>query len=391
MSVNGQVTRIGIIVGESSGDILGAGLLAQLRLRYPDCIFEGVGGPRMEALGFRSLYAMERLAVMGLVEPLKRLPELLRMRRNLIQHFIDNPPAVFIGIDAPDFNLTIEEKLRATGIATAHYVSPSVWAWRQGRVKKVARAVDLMLTLFPFEASFYRQHQVEVRFVGHTLADQIPMQADQAQARELLGLTLAANETLVALLPGSRGGEVGYLCPVILAAAKQLAGRHPNLHFAIAAANQQRLEQIQEFLRETPDLPVTVFLKNSREVMAAADLVVMASGTTTLEAMLLKRPMVVTYKMSWLSFAIVKRMVSVGFVGLPNLLAGQALVPELLQDNATAEKIAAAVEDYLQHPEKVDALKAEFTRQHEQLRQNADESAAQAIAELIEKSGAVRS
>jgi len=375
--------RIGMVVGEASGDILGAGLMRELKKRFPDCLFEGVGGPQMLEEGFQTLYAMERLAVIGLIEPLKRLPELLRMRRKLYQHFSSNPPDVFIGIDAPDFNLTLEEKLRQAGVATAHYVSPSVWAWRKGRVKKIARAVDLMLTLFPFEEAFYREHQVSVVCVGHTLADRLPMTTDTAAARARLGINCQENQRLVALLPGSRKSEVDFLCRLFFEAAEQCLQQIPELQFVIPAANEARKDQITAILTEFPTLPAHLILRQSHEVMAASDVVLMASGTTTLEAMLLKKPMVIAYKMAALSFAIIKRMATVKYVGLPNLLAPNQVVPELLQSDATADNIARELLLYLQRPEKTAELQSVFHDLHLSLKRNADQSAADAICSLI--------
>ncbi len=377
--------RIGIVVGEASGDILGAGLMAALQRRYPTARFEGIGGERMIAAGFHSFFEQERLAVMGLVEPLKRLPELLRIRKQIIRHFIDNPPDVFIGIDSPDFNLTIEEKLRRAGIFTVHYVSPSVWAWRQKRIVKIARAVDLMLTLLPFEADFYRQHQVPVCFVGHPLADDIPLQNDQAAARRQLQLESAG--TVVALMPGSRGGEVKMIGPLLWEAARRLQGRAANVYFLVPAANAARRRQIEAQLQQLPPLPLTVVDGQSQQVMSAADVVAMASGTTTLEAMLLKRPMVVVYRFAWLSYAILSRLVKTRFFSLPNLLAGKPLVPELLQDEATPERIADELLVFLQQPHRSEFIREEFTRLHQSIRCDASERAAEAIASGLQQRG----
>lgn len=380
-----QLTRVGIVVGEASGDILAAGLIRELKRRYPDCEFEGVGGPRMLAEGFRTLYAMDRLAVMGLVDPLKRLPELLGMRRHLRKHFTQSPPDVFIGVDAPDFNLTLEEHLHAAGVTTAHYVSPSVWAWRQGRVKKIARAVDLMLTLFPFEAAFYRKHDVTVTCVGHTLADELPLIPDVNGARQQLGLQLDTNDKVVALMPGSRAGEVKYLCSIMLEAACLCIAQMPNVVFLMPAANESRYAQIKRELDKFPQLTVLLYLRQSHEVMTASDAVLMASGTTTLEAMLLKKPMVVTYKMAALSFAILKRIVKIPFVGIPNLLAQESIVPELLQSDATPENMANAILNWLQNPGKEKGIKTVFTELHHTLKRDADVTAANAICALVNK------
>ena len=374
-------TRIGIVVGEASGDILGAALMTALRKRFPDAEFSGIGGPRMLALGFHSFFPQDRLAVMGLVEPLKRLPELLKIRRFLRDHFISQPPAVFIGIDAPDFNLTLEGDLKEKGIPTVHYVSPSVWAWRQKRVHKIARSVDLMLTLLPFEAKFYEEHQVPVAFVGHHLADEIPLQIDQKAARE--SLHIAPDARVVALLPGSRSGEVERLGTIFMQMAALCFARDPTLQFVIPAANADRYRQLHLQLSSFVDYPIQLVNGRSQVVMSAADVVVMASGTTTLEALLLKRPMVIAYKVAGLSWAILSRIVKTPFVGLPNLLAGKKLVPELLQTQATPQNLADATMSYFEHPEETQALRDTFYQMHETLRRDASERAAEAISELI--------
>ncbi len=373
--------RIGIVVGEASGDILGAGLMVALRKHFPDAEFAGIGGPRMLALGFHSFFPQDRLAVMGLVEPLKRLPELLKIRAFLRDHFIANPPAVFIGIDSPDFNLTLEGDLKEKGIPTVHYVSPSVWAWRQKRIHKIARSVDLMLTLLPFEAEFYQQHQVPVAFVGHHLADEIPLEIDQQAARRTLHLQEDAK--VVALLPGSRSNEVERLGQLFMETAVQCLQRDPNLQFVIPAANADRYRQLHLQLSAYVDYPIHLVNGQSQTVMAAADVVLMASGTTALEAMLLKRPMVIAYKLSWLSWTILSRMVKTPYVGLPNLLAGEKLVPELLQEAATAEDMSAAVMQYFENPDQTQALRETFYEMHQSLKRNASDRAADAVAQLV--------
>jgi lipid-A-disaccharide synthase len=373
--------RVAMVTGEVSGDILGAGLMRALQERFPQCRFEGIGGERMLSQGFHSFFSQDRLAVMGLVEPLKRLPELLRMRRFLREHFLKNPPDVFIGIDSPDFNLDLELALRQGGVKTAHYVSPSVWAWRQGRVKKIAKAVDLMLTLLPFEADFYQQHKIPVAFVGHPLADQIPLETDSAAAKQ--ALSLDPSVPCVALLPGSRANEVELLGRVFLETAQWCLEAFGPLQFVVPSANPARHAQLQDLLSRYGNLPVRLVEGQSQRVMAAADVVLMASGTTSLEALLLKRPMVIAYKMAPVSFAILSRLVKVESVGLPNLLAGRHLVPELLQNDATPEILGAAVLDFLRHPDKVAILQDEYLRIHRALKQNADNAAAEAISRLI--------
>lgn len=385
--VNDPTLRIGMVVGEASGDILGAGLMAAIRACHPHVRFEGIGGPRMEAQGFVSFYRLDRLSVMGFVDPLKRLPELLRMRRNLAADFLRDPPDLFIGIDSPDFNLGLELKLRRAGIRTVHYVSPSVWAWRQGRIRKIARAVDLMLTLFPFEAEFYEQHGVPVRFVGHPLADEFELVPDTGAARRALGCVTAA--PVIAVLPGSRGGEVSLLGADFVQTMNLLAARFPGSHFLVPAANPERFQQLEAllpgFLPGDPARQARYTLLDgcSRQAMTAADVVLMASGTTTLEAMLLKKPMVVAYRLSPASYRLLRRIVKVEHIALPNLLAGAAVVPELLQDEATPQPLCDAVARWLERDDDRSALVARFTELHLQLRQDASANAADAVLALL--------
>ncbi len=379
------MTRIVLVAGEASGDLLGADLVDALRRRLPQARFEGVAGPRMTAQGVDALYGAERLAVMGLVEPLARLPELLGIRRALIRRWRRDPPAVFIGIDAPDFNLGLAGALRRAGIPTVHYVSPSVWAWRRYRLRKIARAVDLMLTLFPFEARFYEDHGIPVRFVGHPLADRFPIKPDPAQARRSLGLE--EHHHYLALLPGSRQSELRALAGVMQRTAAWLHTRRPELRFLVPLINRQAREIWEaERTRLSLDLPFRLFDGRSREVMEAADAVLLASGTATLEAMLLKRPMVVTYRMHPLSYHLYSRLVNVDHVALPNLLAGEALVPELLQDQATPERLGEAVLQALETG--AGPLVEPFTALHRQLSQDASARAADAVVELLEGRGA---
>ncbi len=373
--------HIGIVVGEASGDILGAALITELRKIYPDAEFSGIGGPRMLALGFHSYFPQDRLAVMGLIEPLKRLPELLRIRKFLREHFIASRPSVFIGIDSPDFTISLEGSLKEKGIKTVHYVSPSVWAWRQKRVFKIAKSVDLMLTLLPFEAAFYEKYNVPVEFVGHHLADEIPVDVDKYQARRELGIPEHAR--VVALLPGSRASEVERMGKLFMHSAVFCLEQDPELLFYIPAANSDRYRQLHHQLNDYVDFPIQLFNGNSHKVMAAADVLLLASGTVTLEAMLLKKPMVVAYKMAPLTFKILKWLVKTPYVSLPNLLANKLLVPELLQDDATPEKLSAAIINYFENPEETQTLCNTFADMHGILKCNASERAAAAIAKLI--------
>jgi lipid-A-disaccharide synthase len=375
--------HIGIVVGEASGDILGAALMAELRKLYPNAEFSGIGGPRMLELGFHSYFPQDRLAVMGLIEPLKRLPELLRIRKFLREHFIANPPVVFIGIDSPDFTISLERSLKEKNIKTVHYVSPSVWAWRQKRIFKIAKSVDLMLTLLPFEAAFYEKHNVPVEFVGHHLADELPEHVDKFQARRELGIPEHAR--VVALLPGSRASEVERMGSLFMHAAVFCLEQDPDLLFYIPAANSDRYRQLHLQLNDYVDFSLQLFNGSSHKVMAAADVVLLASGTVTLEALLLKKPMVVAYKMAPLTFRILSWLVKTPYVSLPNLLAGKSLVPELLQDQATPEKLSAAVMSYFENPEETLRLVNTFAEMHTKLKRNASARAAAAIAKLINK------
>lgn len=371
--------RVALVAGEASGDILGAGLMQALRERHPEVEFIGVGGARMQAQGLVSEFPMERLAVMGLVEVLGRLRELLRRRKELIRNLILARPDVFIGIDAPDFNLGLELQLRRAGIRTVHYVSPSVWAWRQKRVLKIKQACDLMLALFPFEAKFYEEHGVPVRFVGHPLANTIPLEADRAAAREQLDLP--ADAQVVALLPGSRGGEVGKLGALFLDTAERLLQQRPGLRFVLPCASPERRAQLEQMLQGR-QLPLQLLDGQSHEALAACDAVLIASGTATLEALLYKRPMVVAYKVAPLTYAILKRLVKSPYISLPNLLAGRLLAPELIQDAATPEALAQhllpLLDDGSAQTESFDAI-------HRALRQDASAQAAEAVLALVEK------
>jgi lipid-A-disaccharide synthase len=372
-----QALRVALVAGEASGDILGAGLMQALKTQHPQIEFIGVGGPLMQAQGLNPYFPMERLSVMGLVEVLGRLPELLARRKRLISTLIAARPDVFIGIDAPDFNLTLELKLRRAGIKTVHYVSPSVWAWRQKRVLKIRDACDLMLCLFPFEAKFYDAHQVPVRFVGHPLADTIPLAAERGAARE--ALNLPQDSPVVALLPGSRGGEVARLGDLFLDAAVRLRALRPGIRFVLPCSSPQRRVQLEQMLVGR-DLPLTLLDGRSHDALAACDAVLIASGTATLEALLYKRPMVVAYKVAPLTYRILKRLVTSAYISLPNLLAERLLVPEMIQDAATpealAQLLAPLLEDGVVQTEGFDVI-------HRSLRRDASVQAAGAVLQLL--------
>lgn len=375
--------RIGIVAGETSGDLLGAELMQAIKARVPEATFEGIAGPKMIAQGCDALYPAEKLAVMGLIG-IGKYMELRSIRAGLARKLINDPPDIFIGIDAPDFNIGLETRLRKHNIPTVHYVSPSVWAWRQYRLPKIARAIDLMLTLFPFEAKFYEEHKVPVQFVGHPLADMIPLQSDSQAARSELGLPL--DKQIIALLPGSRVGEVSRLSDYFVQAAAQCIEQRPGLHFVAPFSNPEtRALFEQALLTSAPHLPMTVIDGQSRTAMAAADVVLLASGTATLEAMLLKKPMVVAYRLKPFSYWLAMQLLKVDNYSLPNLLLGRRVIPEIIQDDVTPESLSSAVLYYLDNPEKVADLQLQFSEVHHALRQNASEKAADAVLSVVER------
>lgn len=380
---------IAIVAGEASGDILGADLIRALKKHFPGVAFRGIGGTKMMAEGLESFYPMERLSVMGLVEPLKRLPELLRMRADLKARFSVHPPLVFIGIDSPDFVLNIEAHLKARNIPAVHYVSPSVWAWRKGRIHKIARAVDLMLTLFPFETDIYRQHGIPVACVGHPLADQIPLQSDADAAKQSLGIDDASR--YLAMLPGSRRGEVSLLLPLFLQVFELLRARDASLRALLPVAAPHLQPLIDECLAALEPVDreaIAVLDGQSQQAMVAAHAVLLSSGTATLEAMLLRRPMVVAYKMGGVSYALLSRLVKTPYIALPNLLAKRELVPEFIQEAATPSAIADALQPLLASDTARQETLDAFTALHHSLRLNAGETAAQAIVDMLEARGA---
>lgn len=371
--------KIALVAGEVSGDILGAGLMRSLRQINPDVQFIGVGGPLMIAEGMQSFFPMERLAVMGLVEVLGRLPELILKRHNLKKWLIQEKPDIFIGIDAPDFNLSLELKLKKAGIRTVHYVSPSVWAWRQRRVIKIRQACDLILVLFPFEVEFYKNNGVPVCFVGHPLADQIPIDIkEKSSARASLALKQTEGP-FVALMPGSRRGEVEKLAPLFLDTAELVLKKYKTAQFLIPSANLERHEQLNSLLSERK-LPLHLVSGRSHDVLAASDAVLIASGTATLEALLFKVPMVVAYKMAAITYSVLRRLVKSRYISLPNLLIGKAAVPELLQEKATPENLFSMLDPLL-----FDATNqvSHFSSIHTLLKRDASNSAAKAIIELL--------
>lgn len=375
--------RIALVAGEKSGDILGAGLIRALKQRFPEATFEGIAGPEMLEQGCETFFDMEELSVMGLVEVLSRLPRLLSIRKSLIARWRQSPPDIFIGIDAPDFNLTLEKKLKQSSIKTVHYVSPSIWAWRQKRVFKVKKATDLVLALLPFEKAFYDRFSVPCEYVGHTLAEQIPMESSQKQAREKLGLD--NSQMILALLPGSRSNEIELLSEDFLKAAQLFKSAHPDLVTVSPYVSQKRLAHFKQIKdRIAPDLDIHFFDYQSRDVMAASDLILMASGTATLEAALIKRPVVVAYKFKPLSYLIFKRLVKVKYFSLPNLLADRMIIPEMLQDQVTPTTLFEQLQNL--HSQPFEPLHQAFVEIHTKLKQDADQKAATAVAKLIESS-----
>ncbi|EJL81112.1 lipid-A-disaccharide synthase [Pantoea sp. RIT-PI-b] len=373
---------IALVAGETSGDILGAGLIRALKARHPNARFVGVAGPLMQAEGCEAWYEMEELAVMGIVEVLGRLRRLLKIRHDLTQRFTELKPDVFVGIDAPDFNITLEGSLKRQGIRTIHYVSPSVWAWRQKRVFKIGRNTNLVLAFLPFEKAFYDRFNVPCRFIGHTMADAMPLQPDKLAARRELGI--AEEAICLGLLPGSRGAEVEMLSADFLRAAQLLRQRYPTLEIVVPLVNAKRREQFEQIKAEVaPELPMHLLDGKGRQAMLASDAAILASGTAALECMLAKCPMVVGYRMKPFTFWLAKRLVKTPYVSLPNLLAGRELVKELLQDECQPEALAAALEPLLHAGPEREALLNTFTELHQQIRWNADEQAADAVLEII--------
>ncbi|PMR66903.1 lipid-A-disaccharide synthase [Halomonas heilongjiangensis] len=378
------VRRVYLVAGELSGDILGAGLMRALKARHPRVEFRGIGGPRMIAEGIDSRFPLETLSVMGLVEVVKHLPALIRVRRTLRQDALDWRPDIMVGIDAPDFNLGLERQLREAGITTAHYVSPSVWAWRQGRVKGIARSVDAMLTFLPFEAAFYARHRVPVAFVGHPLADELPLANDRTATRRELGL--APEAPVLAVLPGSRANEIRFLGATFLDAAERLCASRPELRVVVPAATPKRREELESLLVMRPGLAERLSLLDgqAREAMVASDAVLLASGTAALEAMLCHRAMLVAYKMAPATHWLARRLVKTEWISLPNLIARETLVPELIQEAATPQAIAERLGAMLDDAEGRAALETRFAEMHARLQRDASRRAAEAIEALVE-------
>ena len=369
-----------IVVGEHSGDTLGAGLMVALKKQYPSAKFVGIGGDKMIKLGFDSLFAMDELAVMGIVEVLGRIRRLLHVRKSLVNYFTSNKPDVFIGIDAPDFNIGLELRLKPHNIKTVHYVSPSVWAWREKRIFKIAKATDMVLSLLPFEKAFYDKHHVPCTFVGHPLADDIPMESNKEKARVLLGLPIESK--VLALMPGSRGGELSRLLAPFFESAQQLQEDDEHLLLVAPMVSEKRAQQFNKAKEElAPNLSIEVIIDKTQTVMAASDCLLTASGTVTLEAALIKRPMVICYKFNLLTYWLAKWLVKLQWFSLPNLLANKTLVPELLQDEVCPEQIVPLVKERLYQDQS--QLNDSFTTIHQQLKCDASQQAATAVIAIL--------
>jgi len=375
--------RIGLVAGEASGDNLGAGLIHQIKNNIGSIAIEGIGGEKLSKTGMNILYPMERLSVMGLTEVLGRYRELKKMRDDLIEYFLENPPDIFIGIDAPDFNLGLEKALKEAGIKTVHYVSPSVYAWREYRVKNIKKSADLILNLFPFESEIYKKYDVANKYVGHPLADIIHQNINISDKRE--ELNLPDDKVVVALLAGSRLSEVKKIAEPLLKAAVLSNKESDKLYFVSSFVNEKTLQLFEGIKNEVAaDLKVELFVDKTHDVMTASDVIILASGTATLEAMLFNKPMIVVYRLSWLTYCIVKCLAKIPYASLPNILAGKKIVPEYLQYECTAENISNELNSLLSSEEKKETMKKEFSGLSGQLRQNADKQAATAVLELIQ-------
>jgi lipid-A-disaccharide synthase len=377
--VNARPTRIAIVAGEASGDMLGAALMRALLARRPGLRFEGIVGPKMVAEGAESLFPSEPLGVRGYVEVLRNLREILRIRRNLARHLLDSPPDLFIGIDAPDFNLGLEARLKAAGIRTVHYVSPSLWAWRPERIHSIAKAVDHMLVMFPFEEKFYQDAGVRVSYVGHPLADAMPLDPDRADARAQL--RLGTMTVPVALLPGSRVSELELHADLLIDTAMELHRQRPELRFFVPLATRETREYFEArlYARHALELPLEMLFGHARLALHAAEVAIVASGTATLEAALARCPMVITYRLHPLTYRMVMRKKVLPYVGLPNILAGGFIVPELLQADATPANLSQALLNWLDSKEARERLRERFAALHESLACNHDERVAQAL------------
>lgn len=379
-----MVKRIAMVAGEASGDLLASHLIRALRVRYPDAEFFGIGGPLMHREGFQALWSCERLAVHGYVDALRRYRELSGIRKELLARILSERPDAFIGVDAPDFNLWLERRVREAGMPSIHFVSPSIWAWRGGRIRGIARSVSHMLCLFPFEPALYEKAGVPVSYVGHPLADVFPLEPDRAAMRERLNIR--SDIPVIALLPGSRESEVRNLAPTYIETAKILAERRPNALFLVPLATRATRELFEQAMYEADagELSLRILFGHAVDAMTAADVVLVASGTASLEAALLKRPMVISYRIGKWQYRLMKRMAYLPWIGLPNILCNETVVPELIQDAATPPALADALDRWLADPEGRAALERRFADLHIQLRQDTALRAAEAIAPYLD-------
>ncbi len=377
------MSKIAIVAGEASGDLLGAHLISALKKQRKDLTFFGIAGPKMMNEGATSLFSMEKLSVRGYFEVIKHLRGLLKLRKSLLQQILAEKPDVFIGIDAPDFNFWLERKLKKQGIPTIHYVSPSIWAWRGGRIRKIKRAVTHMLALFPFEPALYESVKMPVTYVGHPLADELPLRPNKAAARDLL--KLRQNELIIAMLPGSRQSEVQQHAELFVKTAELMNQHHPSAKFLVPLITRETRDIFERALAKSTDntLEMKLLFSHAHDAMEAADFVIVASGTATLEAALLKQPMIITYRMPTLSWWLLKSMHYLPYVGLPNVLAGKFIVPELLQKNATPEKLNETMTDMLKDTIALKAIKQAFTDIHKSLKQNSAKKAADVILSYL--------
>jgi lipid-A-disaccharide synthase len=381
--------KVGIVAGEASGDLLGSQLVDSLKRKHPQIEFIGIAGPKMMSLGVKSLYPIERLSIRGYIEVIKHLRGLMKLRKQLFKTLLKEKIDIFVGVDAPDFNFWLERKLKAKGIKTVHYVSPSIWAWRQDRIHKIKKCVDHMLALFPFEPRYYEEVGVPVTFVGHPLAEMIPLAPNTLAARKTL--KIEGNPLVIAMLPGSRQSEVEQHAKLFIETAKKIHAEHPNSLFLVPLITRKTREIFEKSVQAVNEtlkhesLPIQLLFGHSHDAMEAADVVVVASGTATLEAALLKKPMVITYRMPWLSWEILKRKRLQPYVGLPNILAERFVVPELLQTDATPEKISAAVLKMSHDDAYANSIKQEFLTMHHSLKNNSAAKAADVILSLVSK------
>ena len=381
--MRGSTVRIGVVAGEPSGDSLGAGLINAVKRIYPDAEFVGVGGPKMRKAGCDTLYDMDRIGLMGLEGIFEKLGDILKIRASLYRMFVANPPDLFVGIDVPDFNLALERKLKKKNIKIVHYVSPTVWAWRGYRIHKIRRAVSHMLTLFPFEADYYKKHKIPVTCVGHPIADEID-NPDTMAARKRIGIGGTTEKLVIGLLPGSRASEVKKLATVFVEAVTKINHANPSIQFVLPFASSRMAEVFYQVAGPIDHLPVTPLDGQSRDAMEASDIIILASGTAALEAALLHKPHIVVYKLNAITYWLINKLKHVDYYSMPNQLLPEPVIPEYMQDEATADNIVDAVYHYINHPQEVKKLEQEFIEIHRQLKLDANFQASQVVGQMLE-------